>query len=332
MNRASNLMTRGALLLAALLLSTSSLAASALEARVDGALERMTHAEGAAYLDAREELRALGEAALPHVQARFEKAASTPTLWREAAVLEAAVGWLSHPKEMSAAYELEGVQPSTYLHARIAKPMAVRELSRLGVGAPALLEVVLKGEAIYPFAAATAYPTSMPADERTRLRALEQEAVVAGAVKALGGARLRSAPSVLRDVVRNGKSTALRQTAAMALGQTRDVDAVQDLTAIATDAAQPLALREAATVGLGMHRTKASGAALLVLARNDATVQGAALRALTTWASPWAWDARGASDEGAALRKELHAQVAALSTSNADATQARERALAALSR
>lgn len=295
----------------AILLALSAAAAPTTE--VDQVLARMTTSQGGVYLAARDELLVIGADALPLVEQRLA-AAKSPA---ERSTLLAARAWLLVPEACAHAYSLDGLDPARWTRARVREPQVARELGRLPPDArPVLIELWTKTRDVYPYAPAAAYPKGL--DPRTA-RAMEEQALAAGVLHALGGSGLDLAPALLTQALVDERDPVLRRTAAQALGATKTAGAVSTLGQVAFDRRDDASVRAAALVGLGSHR---SAAALDVLARmlasdEDTTLRTTAATALANLASAWAAHARGDLDGGAALQAGALQALRAVKTDDA---------------
>lgn len=214
--------------------------------------------------------------------------------------------------EARGAVSIAGVDPRVYLRARKAEPSAVRELRELP--AEVAIRILTEGPDAF-LADAAHYPAHLTVDEVARLRLLEIRALTRGAMAALVAHAGRSQPALvvahLRPFLMHPDPT-LRAEAAERLGQSGG-DVVAMLAGLAWSDPEPQ-VRAAACAGLGQHRSAEAFAALepLVLGGNDPNRQVAAVRALGVLSSRWAWQARGASDEGDRLRARARMVMARL--------------------
>jgi HEAT repeat protein len=209
---------------------------------------------------------------------------------------------------------LRGVDPRVYLKARRPVPLVLRELRAL----PAEVSVrILEGETAGFLAPDDAFPEALKEAEREALRALEERALVTGALAAIAEKDDRRAPALIARFLSH-EDPLVRAEAAERLGQTSAPNVIERLVQVAWSDGDET-VRGAACAGLGHQRSAAALEALTPFVLDDPAAapgaaagsqgfakdgvrQVAAIRALATLGSAWAWEARGDIAQGARLR------------------------------
>ena len=176
--------------------------------------------------------------------------------------------------------DVQSVKPEVYKKQRNPVPEAARELRSLG------------RDALVPMLEALAFDASQPG-----LDAREREALVVGMISAVGVIRDSRSTPVLSAILDGEASlTPAAPAASVALGKTCGPAELKVLT---TKSAEGSAVRAAAIEGLGECRTRESVNTLVTASRStkDAGTLRAAVRALGTLGSSWAWAAMGKADD-----------------------------------
>lgn len=206
---------------------------------------------------------------------------------------------------------VKGVDPRVYLKARRPAPHALRELK----AAPLEVSLRILGQGPRTFLVDDrAYPRDLKEPERLRLRALEEQALLTGALAAVAEKNPPEAATLIAPFLKHADPR-VRAEAAERLGQTHG-DVVELLVEVAR-ADVDATVRGAACAGLGRHRSAAALAALAPFVveddkddDRDSVRRVAALRALGVLGSSWAWRARGDVATGERLRAEARALLA----------------------
>ena len=266
-------------------------------AELEGALAGLEAAEGAAYVAARDALLARPglAAALSSRPATWSEGS-----WRRDALAEVLSARLADPAPFEAIYALQGLTPSHYTARRRPGPEVLRELKRMATsGAPALLEVALKTFDVYPFSAADAFPAHLDAAAIEAFQQAERRALREGLMVAIGRSRHAAASHVLAGVLGDAREElGARQAAAIGLGRTGQDGALAHLVRVAADDDAQVEVRVACFAGAGSLR---SAEALALIESGTASeqpeaVRRAAVAALGTFGSSWAWEGQAGGD------------------------------------
>lgn len=212
-------------------------------------------------------------------------------------------------EDTAAPASVKGVDPRVYLKARRPAPHAVRELKAAPLEVS--LRILRQGPGAF-LVDERAYPRHLKEVERLRLRTLEEQALLTGALAAVAEKNPPEATTLIAPFLKHADPR-VRAEAAERLGQTRG-DVVELLVEVAR-ADVDVTVRGAACAGLGRHRSAAALSALAPFVveddkDDDSLRRVAAVRALGVLGSSWAWQARGDVATGERLRAEARALLA----------------------
>lgn len=205
---------------------------------------------------------------------------------------------------------LDGLDPTTYVQRRNRTPELSGELARLP---QETLLAIARGDDLIDWPAEKAYG-GMSMAARAAARSMERRAVLQGVVVVLAG---NPDPLVTAAMVKllDDVDPAVAGAAAWRLGSRPQQEPL--LLAIAADDARRFEVRAGACAGLGAQRSEAAVDALVavVASKGDDALKSSALVALENATSRWAFEARGESDVGEALRARAVRSLSLLSLS-----------------
>ncbi len=222
--------------------------------------------------------------------------------------------------------KLKGIDPAVYLQKRNHRPDVSGELRRL----PAGVAVAVLDDPMAFVVDDSAYPAGIKADERQKLRTVEVRALLQGALTSLAQRHDLRAFDLLRRHVAHDDD-AVAALAAERLGELDDHRVVEALAGLVKDQTLRLEVRAAACAGLGHVRSQEALEALLpaLSSSNKDEIRTAALRALGSLTSRWAWEARDDVATGDHLRAAALRAVQAVE-GDADVVAVRDEMLALL--
>lgn len=217
--------------------------------------------------------------------------------------------------------KLKGVDPAVYMQKRNHKPDVVSELRKL----PADVAIAVLADPRAFLADEAGYPAGLKPEAIAALRDTEVRALLQGALSSLALRKDDQAFEVLQRHTQHA-DIAVAAVAAERLGLLDDHRVVGALAAIAADDAR-ITVAAAAAAGLGNHRSENSLDALVqLLSSSSPEVRVAAVRAIGSLTSRWAWEARADTATGNQLRARALPAVQAVK-GNADVVAARDEIL-----
>ena len=195
--------------------------------------------------------------------------------------------------------KLKGIDPAVYMLKRNHKPDVSAELRLL----PADVAVAVLNNAAAFVVDDTAYPAGLTGHVIATLRAAELRALVQGALTSLAQRQdPRAFDALLKHVGHADANVAA--VAAERLGELKDLRIVATLSTLVHNDMLRDPVRAGACAGLGRQRNEAALEALLpaLAPANKSDLRVAALRALGSLSSRWAFEARGDPATGDLLR------------------------------